>query len=176
MLSIKMKSLSFSTGTGTYISLQIPAHLLPRAFFIIIKALVYQNVQTLLYQILSHISQWNCTALTLFSMASDPTYFVWGVRNFRWKPKILGKCIVVKIDEICRWYKRCHISEMSPQVEKVDSSTNVKTTAVRKELTLTRIGEHMHCQCLEMVINKITLKAGTPISSFLVNLLKKWIK
>ena len=42
MLSIKMKSLSFSTGTGTYISLQIPAHLLPRAFFII-KALVYQN-------------------------------------------------------------------------------------------------------------------------------------
>ena len=44
MLSIKMKSLSFSTGTGTYISLQIPAHLLPRAFFII-KALVHQNGQ-----------------------------------------------------------------------------------------------------------------------------------
>ena len=42
MLSIKMKSLSFSTGTGTYISLQIPAHLFPRAFFIM-KALVYQN-------------------------------------------------------------------------------------------------------------------------------------
>ena len=42
MLSIKMKSLSFSTGTGTYISLQIPAHLFPRAFFII-KALVHQN-------------------------------------------------------------------------------------------------------------------------------------
>ena len=99
-----------------------------------------------------------------------------GVRNFCWEPKIRGKCIVVKIDEICRWYKRCHISEMSPQVEKVDSSTTVKTTAVRKELTLTRIGEHMCCQCLEIVINKVTLKAGTPISSFLVNLLKKWIK
>ena len=42
MLSIKMKSLSFSTGMGTYISLQIPAHLFPRAFFIMM-ALVYQN-------------------------------------------------------------------------------------------------------------------------------------
>ena len=49
MLSIKMKSLSFSTGTGTYISLQIPAHLFPRAFFIM-KALVYQNAFSLQLQ------------------------------------------------------------------------------------------------------------------------------
>ena len=42
-----MKSLSFSTGTGTYISLQIPAHLFPRAFFIM-KALVYQNAASII--------------------------------------------------------------------------------------------------------------------------------